>query len=84
VPRANPLVQGGAVGGAAAPPAADGSANANTEPPGTASGYGIGGFTHPDNTSLHCAILVGGALLGLVALRFLGFRFAVDAGVTGS
>lgn len=40
------------------------------------------GFTHPDNTSAHVALLVGTAGLIVAFLYWGGFKFAVDAGVT--
>jgi hypothetical protein len=85
MPMVNPLVMGGA---SAAPPPPEAPAEAApTAPSHGASGFSIGnlggGLTHPDNTSVHVAVVVTAAFLVVVALKYAGFRFAVDAGVAG-
>lgn len=92
MPVTNPLVQGGAFGGAPPPPAAPSAAQTPTPPPAYApppstsrfAALGSGGFTDPDNTSVHCGIIIAVALIVVVGLKWSGFRFAVDAGVTKS
>lgn len=84
MPVANPIVEGipGRGPVAATPP------QPSPEPPTSAPNTGgfsmsrLEGFSHPDNTSMHCGILVAAAL-GVVIFFYLGgFKFAVDAGVT--
>jgi hypothetical protein len=84
----NPLVQGGAPAGAAAPAPAESPAEIG--PTGTrhlSSGFNMGnlggGLTHPDNTSAHVAAAVVLAFGVIILFKVAGFRFAVDAGVAG-
>lgn len=85
MPVALPLVEGSPIGMPAADVTAGSESTGSAQPTATSSAPGfpsLGGFGHADNTSMHVAILVGAALVGLVALHIGGFRFAVDAGVT--
>jgi hypothetical protein len=90
MPIVNPLVQGGVAGGggetSSPPPAASSPPPAYTPPPSTSrfAALGKGGFGSADNTSVHAGILIGVALIVVVGLKWSGFRFAVDAGVTKS
>lgn len=85
MPMVNPLVMGGA--GTTPPPAESPAEAAPTAPSHGASGFSFGnlggGLSHPDNTSVHVAVAVTAAFLVIVALKYAGFRFAVDAGVAG-
>lgn len=86
MPIANPMVQGGGSAGGPPPPAAAPAETPAYAPPAPStsrfSAIGMGGFGDPDNTSVHCGILIAAALVVVVALKWSGFRFAVDAGVT--
>ena len=91
-PIANPLVQGPVFGDAAP----GGNIGAQPDDP-SATLYGAqgsvdtgggrfalgGGLTAPHNTSTQVAALVLASLAVIVLLHIGGFRFAVDAGLTG-
>lgn len=84
MPVTNPLIQGGAVGGGTPPPAAAGTPPPTYNPPPSTSRFaaiGAGGFGGPDNTSVHCGILIAGALIFVIVWQGLGFRSVVDARV---
>jgi hypothetical protein len=82
MPSANPIVEGipGRGPVAASAPTADSAPP--TSAPRMRSLGSLAGFSSPDNTSTHCAVIVAVALGVVVFLYFGGFKFAVDAGVT--
>jgi hypothetical protein len=91
-PIANPLVQGMPAGSAAAADPTGGdqadtlyAAGGQAAAAGGFQGMGTfsGSLTAPHNTSAQVGVLVAIALGVIVLLHVGGFRFAVDAGLTG-
>lgn len=83
MPGANPLME--AMGGGSPPVAAEPAVGYQAPPAGGAATgsfpMSLGGFTSPDNTSTHVAVLVLAATLIVALLYWGGFSFGVDAGV---